>query len=78
MTIELSSTKICSYLFYLPGSMYFKFLAKCVNCNGMYRVSALGVVFGAGGDAGTPGPSGHKNARCNSQPTSEIMLAFLK
>lgn len=44
----------------------------------MYRVSALGVVFGAGGDAGTPGPSGHKNARCNSQPTSEIMLAFLK
>lgn len=36
------------------------------------------MVFGAGGDADTPGPNGHKNARCNSQPTSDIMLAFRK
>lgn len=61
-----------------PGSMYFRFLARCVSCNGIYLVSALGGLFGAGGDVGAPGPKGHKNARCNSHPTSDIILAFLK
>lgn len=62
----------------LPGSWYFKFLAKCVNCNGIYLVSALGGLRGAGGDDVAPGPSGHKKARCNSQPTSDIILALRK
>lgn len=66
-----------------PGSKYFKLRAKCVNCNGMYRVSARGGLRGAGGDADdepgvAPGPNGHKNARCNSHPTSDIILAFRK
>lgn len=58
----------------------------------MYRVSALGGLFGAdGGDIdaddvlkpfGCTIPdvvdNGHKNARCSSHPTSDIMLAFRK
>lgn len=62
----------------LPGSWYFKFLAKCVNCNGIYLVSALGGLRGAGGVDVAPGPSGHKKALCNSQPTSDIILALRK
>lgn len=61
-----------------PGSWYFKFRAKCVNCNGMYLVSALGGLRGAGGDDVEPGPRGHRNALCNSHPTSDIMLALRK
>lgn len=63
---------------FLPGSWCFKFLAKCVSCNGIYRVSARGGLLGAGGDDDAPGPNGHKNARCNSHPTSDIMLALRK
>jgi len=58
--------------------MYLRFLARCVSCSGIYRVSARGVVFGAGGEVGTPGPSGQRKARWSSQPTSEMMLAFRK
>lgn len=61
-----------------PGSWYFKFRAKCVNCNGIYLVSALGGLRGAGGDDVEPGPRGQRNALCNSHPTSDIMLALRK
>lgn len=44
----------------------------------MYLVSALGGLRGAGGDEVAPGPRGHKKARCNSHPTSDIMLALRK
>lgn len=61
----------------------------------MYRVSALGGLFGAdGGDTDFDDvlsmfepfgliivdvvDNGHKKARCNSHPTSDIMLAFRK
>lgn len=62
-----------------PGSWYFKFRAKCVNCNGIYLVSALGGLRGAGGDdVVPPGPRRQRNALCNSHPTSDIMLALRK
>lgn len=44
----------------------------------MYRVSARGGLRGAGGEADAPGPIGHRKARCNSQPTSDMMLALRK
>lgn len=88
--------------FRLPGSWYFRFRARCVSCNGMYRVSALGGLRGAdggvidvelciplapplvpiplvgGGDTIAVEFIGHKNARCSSHPTSDMMLAFRK
>lgn len=73
----LPENRFCIIKKNLPGSWYFKFLAKCVNCNGIYLVSALGGLRGAGGDV-APGPRGHKKARCNSHPTSDIMLALRK
>lgn len=80
---------------YVPGSWYLRFRAKCVSCNGIYRVSARGGLFGAdGGDTDFDDvlsmfepfgliivdavDKGHKKARCNSHPTSDIMLAFRK
>lgn len=75
--IEISLFYI-TYIVFLPGSWCLRFLAKCVNCNGIYLVSARGGLFGAGGDDDAPGPNGHKNALCNSQPTSDIILAFRK
>lgn len=44
----------------------------------MYRVSARGGLRGAGGEADAPGPIGHRKARCNSHPTSDMMLALRK
>jgi hypothetical protein len=44
----------------------------------MYLVSALGGLFGADGGEDAFVPSGHRNALCSSQPTSDIMLALRK
>lgn len=42
-------------------------------------MSARGGLRGAAaGGEDAPGPSGHRKARCSSQPTSEMMLAFRK
>lgn len=87
--------KFSNFVWNVPWSWYLRFRAKCVNCNGMYRVSARGGLFGAdGGDMDFDDvlsmvepfgliivdvdDNGHKKARCNSHPTSDIMLAFLK
>lgn len=55
----------------IPGSWYLKFLARWHSCKGRYLVSALCGKRMAGG-------APDKKPLCNSQPTSDIILAFRK